>query len=302
MHPWNRQRLIRVSTARLVGIPHPTGVPPSSRKPAPSMRGVPRGPLLLRTSRFAILASVGLLVTTACFLRGSNATLYDVERFLTREALVDPPPQKEDPSYESWPVRPRAFRPWPTDTPLPCFAPDGIMTKDKIDVPHNASVAEGIFFTKTFKTASSTSAGVNLRIAHKLARRQERDFRYCKARFDHGHPWRHHASTLFGNRTVGESFLWAILRHPTDRAISSFFYFQVSRHKVAPTEATFRRFLPGDKQNYYITALSTQRFQLLLDDGIVFANQIIKDYDFIGTSERLDEVRGNKVRASIASK
>jgi hypothetical protein len=176
------------------------------------------------------------------------------------------------------------------------------MTNNEINVPHNASVSEGIFFAKTFKTASSTCAGVNLRIAHKLARRQERNFDYCKARFDHGHPWRHHASTLFGNRTARESFLWAILRHPTERAISSFFYFQVSRHKVAPTEANFRRFLLGDKQNYYITSLSTQRFHNLRDDGIVFANRIINDYDFIGTSERLEEVRGNMVRAKNLSK
>jgi hypothetical protein len=186
-------------------------------------------------------------------------------------------------------VRPRAFDPWPLDQPLPCFPPDGEMTDKVVKVPHNASVSEGFFFLKTFKTASSTSAGVNLRIARNVARRQERDFLFCKSRFDHSKPWKNHGSKLFGNRTSGKSYLWAILRDPTKRAVSKFFHFQVSRHGSEPTDALFQRYLRPDGKSYYVQALSLRRFNESIHDEIVVANEIIRDYDFIGVTERIDE-------------
>lgn len=198
-------------------------------------------------------------------------------------------------------VKPRAFAPWPANLPLPCFPPDGIMTTDKVQVPHNSSVSQGFFFLKTFKTASSTSAGVNLRIARNVARRlQEKQsddvnnnatFDFCQARFDHGQPWHRHGATLFGNRTIFKSFLWAILRHPTQRAVSQFFHFAVSRKGQAPTDENFLRTMQKDKKNYYIQSLSLKRFFKNKDDGFLAANQIIQDYDFIGVTERIDEVR-----------
>eukprot|EP00977_Amphora_coffeiformis_P015234 scaffold4457_cov169-Amphora_coffeaeformis.AAC.11 len=196
-------------------------------------------------------------------------------------------------------VHARAFEPWPMDKPLPCFAPDGIMTPQRVKVPHNSSVSEGFMFLKTFKTASSTSAGVNLRIARNVARRRQKHgqphndadehFHFCKARFEHVKPWKFHGSTLFQNRTIGKSFLWAILRHPTQRAISQFFHFKVSRDGIAPTDENFRQAMQVNKKNYYIRSLSLKPFHDQKHDGFTFANEIIRDYDFIGVTERIDE-------------
>ena len=183
------------------------------------------------------------------------------------------------------------------------------MTTKKVQVSHNSSISQGFFFLKTFKTASSTSAGVNLRIARNVARRVQKEqqsqvddtsnnnnvtFDFCKARFDHGQPWHRHGATLFGNRTVHQSFLWAILRHPTQRAVSQFFHFAVSRKRQAPTDENFYRVMQMDKKNYYIRSLSLTRFFKNKDDGFAVANQIIQDYDFIGVTERIDEVRNDE--------
>lgn len=197
-------------------------------------------------------------------------------------------------NFKALAVKPRAFDPWPLDHPLPCFPPDGVMVEHgPVFVPHDRPVSKGFFFTKTFKTGSSTSAGVNLRIARNVARRRHADFDFCRARYDHGTPWKFHAATLFGNRTIGESFLWGILRDPTKRAISLFFHFKVSRFEWEPNDANFIKTMRENnaKKNNYVRTLSLRPFHDQEHDGIEFANQIIQDYDFIGITERIDEVR-----------
>lgn len=194
---------------------------------------------------------------------------------------------------ETLAVQPRAFDPWPLDRPLPCFPPDGIMVENgPVFVRHDHPVKKGFFFTKTFKTGSSTSAGVNLRIARNVARRQRRDFDFCRSRYDHGTPWKFHGATLFGNRTIEQSFLWAILRDPTKRAVSLFFHFKVSRFEWEPNDANFIKAMRenNSKKNNYVRTLSLRPFFDEEHDGIEFANRIIQDYDFIGVTERIDEV------------
>jgi hypothetical protein len=46
-----------------------------------------------------------------------------------------------------------------------------------------------------------------------------------------------------GNRDRTQSFLWTILRDPTERAISFFFFSRVSRKKQEPTDYNFQQFL-----------------------------------------------------------
>ena len=197
----------------------------------------------------------------------------------------------------TFPVQAREFDPWPLNRPLPCFPPDGIMVENgPVRVQHDSPVSKGFFFTKTFKTGSSTSAGVNLRIARNVARRRHADFDFCRARYDHGQPWMFHGATLFGNRTIGESFLWAILRDPSKRATSLFFHFKVSRFGMEPNDANFVKTMRqnNNKKNNYVRTLSLRPFfPEEHEDGIEFANQIIQDYDFIGITERIDEVRNN---------
>ena len=190
-------------------------------------------------------------------------------------------------------VNPRAFAPWPIDLALPCFPPDDeVRIPALVHKPHSTPVTEGFLFLKTFKTASSTSAGVNLRIARNVANRTHNgEFEFCQSRFNHGKPWDKHG-TLFRDRKIGRSFLWAILRDPTKRVISQFFHFKVSRLGVEPTDEAFIEFLRSrDRKNVYIRSLSSNHaVPKNTTSGIRVANEIIRDFDFIGVSERIDEV------------
>jgi hypothetical protein len=186
-------------------------------------------------------------------------------------------------------VQPRAFDAWPSDTPLPCYPAEpnwhtGAVQRSQADT--------GFLYLKPFKSASSTLAGVNLRISRNVARRQ-RVGEMCRARFSHG-PQPFAAASMFSRRTVGKSFLWTVLREPTARVVSQFFHFQVSKRKLKPTEANFRRFLvkkdPHNKRDYYLQCLHPlQKFDRDKYDPVEAAQEILKEYDFIGITERLDE-------------
>jgi hypothetical protein len=78
---------------------------------------------------------------------------------------------------------------------------------------------EGFFYVKTFKTASTTVMGVTIRMALKSAQRHGMtNHRPCKTRFEH---WPAHLLD-YQNRTRDKSFLFAVLRDPTMRAISMY--------------------------------------------------------------------------------
>jgi hypothetical protein len=113
--------------------------------------------------------------------------------------------------------------------------------------------------------------------------------------------------------------LWTILRDPTQRAISFFFFTRVSRRKREPTDDLFQNFLlskrdeadnsvaekpvhPHTIRDYYLEALSTEKYTARLGghikalrgleergDPVAFVNNILSDYNFIAISERLDE-------------
>ena len=195
----------------------------------------------------------------------------------------------------------RPFDSWPENIPLPCFPPKG-----NWNTPSNG----GFLYLKPFKTGSSTCSGINLRIARNVASRQlfdkigasainnnETHSSFCQARFSHG-PQPYPAASLFANRTAEESFLWTVLREPTKRAISEFFHFQVSRNQRDPTDENLRNFLlegvrnnnNNKRQDYYLRSLHTHKhFNRNLHDPVQAANDILKQYDFIGITERMDE-------------
>jgi len=120
---------------------------------------------------------------------------------------------------------------------------------------------------------------------------------FCRSRFGHG-PVPHAAHGIAKNRLPELSFLWSVIRDPTQRAISQFFHFEVSRKHVPPTDAHFQRFLLQNRPNnplllqdyYYKTLYSESRFNRAFgDDPIVTANHILSEYNFIGVTERMDE-------------
>jgi hypothetical protein len=65
---------------------------------------------------------------------------------------------------------------------------------------------------------------------------------------------------------------------------------KVSRDKIDPTDEEFKNFLRSEMTNdYYLQSLSTNPYKSDVDDPTVAANRMMKEYDFIGVTERMDE-------------
>jgi hypothetical protein len=180
-------------------------------------------------------------------------------------------------------ILPRVFVPWPRNESLPCFPPD----KNWRDHTVLQSPADtGLLFIKPMKTGGSTAAGVHVRMARHVARRQEQSYEICKGRWDHTR-----AHKTVPNRILQKSFLWTVVREPTARAISQFFHFQVSRENVTATDKNFQRHLTKDQVywNYYLRTLSTNQVFVSSETAVDIINKIMSDYDFVAVTERMDE-------------
>lgn len=183
-------------------------------------------------------------------------------------------------------IQARAFPKW--EHPVPCFPVDNNWKARHVQ---NRPSDTGLLFVKPFKTGSSTCSGVNLRIARNLAQRHNMTD-ICQTRFDHG-PDFTPAHSLFGKRRPLDSILWSVVRDPTKRAISQFFFFRVSRLKEEPTDANFISFLTNGRfphHNYYLRTLYTPtKYEPSQNHPVATANHILNDYNFVGVTERINE-------------
>ena len=69
----------------------------------------------------------------------------------------------------------RSFEPWAH--PLPCFEPEEDWQAIELQ---NSPAESGFLFVKPYKTGSSTTSGINLRIARNVAARNEANFGICR--------------------------------------------------------------------------------------------------------------------------
>lgn len=92
---------------------------------------------------------------------------------------------------------------------------------------------KGFFFAKIPKTAGTTIAGVARRIT-----RQQEAIQSSRCHLQAGHE---RPRLMFGSSREdhANSFLWTFLREPRERTMSSFFYHEVSRKLVEPTDENF---------------------------------------------------------------
>ena len=178
---------------------------------------------------------------------------------------------------------------------VPCFPPDLPMKqKDGFRQP----ARNGILFIKLIKVGGSTATGVTMSIAKHQAERRREKFWICRGRWDHS--W---ANEMLSDRIRSESFTWTVIRDPTQRAISEFFHFEVSRNNVSSSDQSFMDFLTKGKnaantkgknvakfRNLYLRMLSVDlKYGMFDEDGPSVINAILSDYDFIGITERMDE-------------
>jgi hypothetical protein len=107
-----------------------------------------------------------------------------------------------------------------------CFPPN------TIPVRKNSILRQGIILTKVPKAASSTSAGVALRITNR---------NQC-----HPAQWEHRPGMYYSNRHVDKSFLFTTIRATADRSVSSVFYHKFSsRRGTKPKEEQLLKELQG---------------------------------------------------------
>jgi Sulfotransferase family len=239
-------------------------------------------------------------------------------------------------------VPPRAFSPWNNLTlTLPC--PPAEKRWLLLDVQQRTT-RTGILYVKVPKTGSSTGSSVNLRLASRIyekvvgsssaelsssegnqTQQQASPFRQlpprvCRNRFKHSP-----AHVLgYGRRDRLRSILWSVVRDPTDRVVSEYFHFGISRGgRNASDDSAFRDYLWEHRERLQGFQARYLAFHELAaakngteDDRIEerralhqsnsspvpspspsppravslkTIRTILRGYDFVGVSERMDE-------------
>ena len=175
---------------------------------------------------------------------------------------------------------------------------------------------------KTPKAASSTTAGIALRIANRLPNAHKEVAQVpCKAQVNHTPKYK--AGPLYGHRNKSKSFLFSTLRDPAKRAVSRIFFGDVSSHGNEPTDENMLHWLNhahdqagsispgmGGFQLAYLSLTPIREYSawaqevsstivnpmpqqdnIVLNPGAVHANvkQILEQYDFLIVVERFDE-------------
>ena len=166
---------------------------------------------------------------------------------------------------------------------VPCLKPEATWKDYETQM---TPTQEGFLFLKTYKTGSSTASGIDLRIARNVAQRRQTGYEVCKTRYDHA--W---AASLYKSLDRKKSFLWTIVRDPISRSISQLFHFHVSREQNPSTDDSLIRKIratPVMYHNYYMGSLPQQPAKRN-SDPVDVANQILRQYDFIAITERMDE-------------
>lgn len=182
----------------------------------------------------------------------------------------------------------RAFPSWPSDKQIPCAPVNKTSYLDR----KSKHLKRGLFYLKTYKTGSSTIAGVQLRLARAIAKRRglNMDEKACSVGFEHG-PQPFPAYSMYRDRYPDESFLWTTIRDPSKRLVSGFFHFTVSRQGHAATSENFKKLIESRNfQDYYLRAFpTTKQFNRDKHDPLATIRQILSEYDFIAVTERMDE-------------
>jgi hypothetical protein len=168
---------------------------------------------------------------------------------------------------------------------------------------HSDESLPGLVYVKLDKASSSTLAGINIRLAHKVG-----------AKVHHGgvcsHTKEHfRASTRLAGLHDESPFpdkrlLWTFLRNPADRAMSQYFHFWVSRRGYGVNYQMLTAFLESVKNFQLRYILIPQHrsdsFEMdaVLQDIVqkptrmwlsFFDQFVFRHYNFIGLVERFDE-------------
>lgn len=183
---------------------------------------------------------------------------------------------------------------------FPCYKDDEAWKwQHQIRQKQLIPTTKGILFNRIMKSASSTSAGLVLRMAIKYGKQTYPEspantacqFRavYHKSSTDLG----------YGKRDPTQSFLLTFLRDPVKRATSQFFHFAVSRNHYQPNDENFKLYLQRNiSSNYYTRTLKLDSPHVYMNNhnatklkeiSFKTVQSILDGYDFVGVQEFMDE-------------
>ena len=162
---------------------------------------------------------------------------------------------------------------------------------------------EGFLFVKIDKAGSSTMAGVALRIAHALGRRQALEGgeagattlpesqQVCRARVSHA--WSKQSDFDYSSRDRDQSFLFTMLRDPKSRAVSEFNW-QAGMAGVESSSDNLLHHLRSVRNfqlGLVVDSTDKSRAKEATDIGDItqLVSNVLVEFDFIGLLERLDE-------------
>mmetsp|Transcript_41990 Transcript_41990/g.98377 ORF Transcript_41990/g.98377 Transcript_41990/m.98377 type:complete len:555 (-) Transcript_41990:2458-4122(-) len=161
----------------------------------------------------------------------------------------------------------------------------------------------GLLYVKTPKAASSTIAGVVMRISS----RHGSSMRQCREKHDHIR------GSMYAVRDRSQSFLLTSLRDPTARAISRVFFTRISAHGNKPSDNNIIRYLNDDRdpqrgtvgpgtggfQMFYLSTAVIEKWihynkqneEMVVYPALLraYVKNIVDSYDFIVVVERMDE-------------
>lgn len=165
-----------------------------------------------------------------------------------------------------------------------CIPQKELMGRDK-----NSPSSDGLLLVRIPKTGSSTMGGVAARMAHAMTKKYTSrnndttaNTTVCKSRLTHSWSVMHlRRMRTFSNRNYQKSFLWTMLRDPAQRAISGFYFFDVSKNGVNPNDAI--QTLQKKPPNHLLKWVGAK------NDTPAGIQQVLHDFNFIGLLERLDE-------------
>lgn len=149
-------------------------------------------------------------------------------------------------------------------TEFPCYDDGNEKKLMKVTPPPNG---RGLLFHRPHKVGSTTMVGIVLRLVH--SKRPSSWFQNqndknkttddvpvrCLHRANHGTA----LSYQYGQRDHTKSYLFSLVRHPTNRIISEYFHFRVSVGHYEPTDTDFMRYVRQPKYlNYYLDYFRTR--------------------------------------------
>lgn len=198
----------------------------------------------------------------------------------------DPDPALQFPKVNFSGAIARRFEEWSHD--FPCYPPNpedhllDRMWQDK------SNATQGLLYEKPHKCASTTVAGVNMRIARNVAKRSQLGMDLCDMRWSHGQQWK---GQRYAQRNRTRSFLWSIIREPTPRYVSWYFFQSISLKGQRYSDQSFQSFLRKQKPHFYLQFLSTRPLPPIPSETrlVQELNFVLTEYDFIGIVERLHE-------------